>query len=476
MRSYFIKTIKGEAVIKLLSILSTLIAIPYLTRMLGVEQYGAYSYVFVTVAILAPFTTLGLVEYVRRYYSIANNQDKKNLLSVAIIISPFIAIISFVILWQSRLFNIDDKYIPIVFIMMLSMLVFSILEDIAHSELWLRDTYLLKTGYIIGFNTFLIGGIFIYNDITSILWGLSFFYVIWAIFVTKYLWNKIAFSYVDFSFLRSIISHSILGMLLSVSWLLIEYIDRYFIVHYLNKTALGIYSLSSSLSAMSIGLVFGCFAGLTRGLLYKALNENNKIGEIKLAHLNSCLFSILILPVIAGLSFFGEPFVRVFAGDDFISSYVYIKWLILGGYLVAMSSFYVERILAENSSCFKYILAFNIISLLINIILNMQWIPTYGLIGATYATAISHSILGVMLILLCKALHAHFVSLKPMIILNTIGLCVWYGVSLLWDASYGFMAMFVYCIGTMLLYWAIIYIVMNKFVKENIMFMVRKDG
>ena len=69
MQSYlkFVKQILVVGLIDFLGVIQSLVFLPVITKLLGVEDYGIWTQIKVTMSLLVPFTFLGLHEALVRF-------------------------------------------------------------------------------------------------------------------------------------------------------------------------------------------------------------------------------------------------------------------------------------------------------------------------------------------------------------------------------------------------------------------------
>ena len=160
-------------------------------------------------------------------------------------------------------------------------------------------------------------------------------------------------------------------------------LDYWFIEYYLGGSSLGIYSLSSSLAQMlwfipaSIGsVIFPSFINISN------LEKRNK--TIKIVKLTSVI-SVFIAIVVY---FFSDFTINLVYGQEYRESAKYLKILLIGCVPYAISPIIASYFLSKN--LLKYNLAASFFGFLVSLILDIYFIPKYGLTGAAWTTALSY--------------------------------------------------------------------------------------
>ena len=466
MKEYFIKTFKGEALLKLLSLLPFLIVTPYLTRTFTVEEFGVYLYVLSLVSVLSTFITFGFVDHVARNYPLVSKEEKNRMLTSFFIVTPIGAIVFYIALSANNVLNIDDVFLPIILLLSVSGVCWHFFNAIAHQNLWFRDVYFLKSFYSILLSIVTILGVYFYADVFNVFYAITLFSIAWCIFVIRYFWSKFSFVKINLKYILSMGRLSVFSMTLGVSWALLINVDRYFILEYMDTKSLGIYGVASLLSIMSVTFIFSLFSGLLKGLLYKAMNAKVEIQQAEISKLYIFIFSIFILPVMLGFVFYGGPFVVLYAGEQYSESHTLVFALSFATYITSFANVYMERVLFSDVHKIRLICLVNVLAIGLNVFLNMLWIPTYGLMAAAIATSISHGFIGIYFIVLCFKHHGHFVDWKTITLLYSIAIVVWGLGSIFWSPSYSIVYVLGFSIVTMLIYWLAVYVIMRDFVTK----------
>ena len=165
--------------------------------------------------------------------------------------------------------------------------------------------------------------------------------------------------------------------------------DTFMLGYFLSSAEVGIYNASYSLStlthvfSMSIGLIF---MPVFSEMLVKNKDESRKIYQIT----TKWIF-MLSLPVFFVLFLFPEQVIKFTFGQKYSTGAVSLMILTL--------CFFVGPILGPNVQALtsigksKEIMYLNIVTTLLNIVLNYLLIPHFGITGAALATGLSYAIL-----------------------------------------------------------------------------------
>lgn len=154
-----------------------------------------------------------------------------------------------------------------------------------------------------------------------------------------------------------------------------------------NEYALGIYSASSKM----IHLVLGIVTSLGAVLLPRISNYiiNKKEEELKKVLENTLTFLLAVsIPCIAGINFTAVEIIRIFSGNEFLEAVMTMRILSSIIFFIAFSNFIGIQILYPRGEE-KKVLYSVIIGAIINFSLNWLLIPKYAQNGAAIATGIA---------------------------------------------------------------------------------------
>lgn len=186
-------------------------------------------------------------------------------------------------------------------------------------------------------------------------------------------------------------------------------IDQIMIRHMLDTTAVGLYSAGVRLVDL-----WGIVPMILGSALYPAVLNARKISEQLYVNRLRKLFLLYLLPSITIaliVSLNAKSLMLLVYGDKFIEGFhtlqIYI-WSLPGTF----TGFFVMNILFTDDH--RKILVFTTaLPAIVNILLNILWIPTYGIIGAAWATTLSYSLIPVIPLLFKQTRAIFFLIYKP---------------------------------------------------------------
>lgn len=185
--------------------------------------------------------------------------------------------------------------------------------------------------------------------------------------------------------------------------LILNRIDQIFIKNMVDAHAVGIYD-----SAIRVAEAWYFIPNIIMIALFPAV-VNAKITSNKLYNerlKKMALFLFILATIIAIATSILAPFIiKILYGPAFIEGIKILQiysWSLIGTFLGMLVMNYL---ITENFRKISFLI--NIIPMLTNIILNIIWIPKYGIVGSAYATLVSYS-LGPISIILFKQTRLKF--------------------------------------------------------------------
>lgn len=384
----------AEKVIRLLIALSVGV---WVTRYLGPNEFGILSYAQSFVGIFAALSSLGLNDIIIR--ELVKSQDDHNvIMGSSFGLQTLGSTIIMVIIAISIYVN-NDEPLTNKIIVILGLLTFinsfTIISSYFHSVV--KSKYFALTGLVGVIISALIKIYLIVFEYSLIyfVYTLAFDVVFLAVGQIWY-YKKMGHSLFTWRF-----SWSVSRVLLKDAWPLIlsgiivsiyMKIDQVMIKEFLGNSEVGIYSAAVRLSEAWYFIPTIICSSLFPAIINAKLKDDNLYMDRlqRLYNLMVVLGVVIILPVLL----FSSWMIQILYGSEFIESAMVLNIHILGSVFVFLGVANQKWFISEN------IQAYNIICLgmgmMANILLNIAMIPTYGIIGAAYATLISQFIASVL--------------------------------------------------------------------------------
>ncbi len=175
-------------------------------------------------------------------------------------------------------------------------------------------------------------------------------------------------------------------------------IDQVFIKHMIDANAVGLYD-----SAVRVSEVWSFIPVMIVAALYPAIVNAKKTSEElygkRLRKLAMLLF-VLAVSIAIPISLFAPFIINLIYGDAFMGGVIVLQIHIWASIGIFMGILVTQYLITENYR--KIILFVAFVPMICNVILNILWIPIYGLEGAAYATLISYTIVPLTVLLFKK--------------------------------------------------------------------------
>ena len=167
--------------------------------------------------------------------------------------------------------------------------------------------------------------------------------------------------------------------------------DRFMIGWLLGEAAVGRYALTYDLANNSVGVIFMVVNLAAYPLVIRALeHEGPEAARRQLSQSLKALIGVG-LPATVGLVMVAPNAAAVLLGARFQEdAALLMRWIAVGTLLNQLRAFYFDLAfqLARSTSMQMWVSAS---AALLNVALNLWWIPAFGIMGAAYATVVSYA-------------------------------------------------------------------------------------
>jgi O-antigen/teichoic acid export membrane protein len=176
-------------------------------------------------------------------------------------------------------------------------------------------------------------------------------------------------------------------LITEISFLLLTYADRYMIVGYIGKDALGLYSVGYNIASyISDALMFSLSYSIVP--IYVTLYGEKGREETEV-FLKSSMHYLLVflIPICVGFTSVSNDLLVLLASEKYAHAATFSPIILIGSFFLG-----VNRILNAGLYLKKrtnILLAIMLTAVVINIILNVILLPIYGVTGAAIATLVA---------------------------------------------------------------------------------------
>ncbi|PJZ45493.1 hypothetical protein CH361_10730 [Leptospira brenneri] len=404
---------------KLLKLCVGIFVSVFIVRYLGPEWFGKYNYVNALLVLSGTLISFGSEGILVKMF-VSEESDHLEILSASfwihLIFSFQSLLLSFIIIWFLR--PEDDLYFLFGFLCIPSLFkCFSVVRYVYESKLevkyivWIENIVFLVVSAIRIFiivNKYSFSALFATFAVEGILTSLSIYFF----YVKKHV--NFIFQPPNLNRISKILFDSFPLLMAGLAIIVYMKIDQIMIGSMLGDSALGFYSVGVRWSEFWYFIPIGLASSFFPNLI-KLKNELSLEYEKRFLLLHGMVFWIAFIGAFA-IQFVADPLIIFLYGDLFHSSSAILKIHIWSGVFVFWGVAGGNYFLIENLQ--KYTVWKSICGLVVNVILNYLWIPTYGIMGAAIATLISQFCASTLFLAFVR-------DLRPLLKIQLLSLVFW---------------------------------------------------
>jgi O-antigen/teichoic acid export membrane protein len=196
---------------------------------------------------------------------------------------------------------------------------------------------------------------------------------------------------IDWVILKPVLKFGTGLMLGSVSVWIITLIDRRFLAEYSGLEDVAVYSLASTIGMLITPVFLLPFRKIFTPFKLKVYNQAGARLKIQCFYEVYCFLGVFC---VLGLSLYAKFFVWLLGTNDYSAAINIIPLIAISYFLWGLNEFYGLGLIIGNKSLINSGLV--TITAILNIILNFMLIPSYGVMGAAFATIISYLLTNVL--------------------------------------------------------------------------------
>jgi len=185
------------------------------------------------------------------------------------------------------------------------------------------------------------------------------------------------------------------GMPLTVSLslgIVVYTVDRFLIQYFLGSASVGLYAAGYDLTRQILVLMFMVVNLAAYPLVVRTLEQEGEDAARQQLHKFCIILLMLTLPASVGLALIAHPLSDLFLAKAFRqSAESLIPWIALSTFLMSMKAFYFDLAFHLGFRTGLQIWVMVATTALV-IILDVCWIPAYGLMGAAYAAVAAYAL------------------------------------------------------------------------------------
>jgi O-antigen/teichoic acid export membrane protein len=419
-----------RAISDFLNLVLNLVVISIIARSLGSFQYGLFSQVTTTVALLIPVLLLRLNTASVRYFpKIIDSKEKikAKFISILLIVSGFTFILCIIIFLakdiisklifgsssHSNLVIFLAIYIFVKVILVYAIDFYRAINKTRYSSIFgvIRLIFLLLFIYLV-----VLVNINIINVLIAYIFSEALLLLLIFIVLFRGYFRNITAG-INFSGLRPYFLYSLPLVPYSILISINQLGDRFFIIHLLGIDKAGIYSFSYNLIGAAF-MINTAIAYVIYPYISRMWADNDKKRVKYILEKGQNLFLYFAIPITCGLVFLYPDIVAIMAGDNFIIDRQLVLLIALGHIFLGIYS--INGYIVDLSQKTMLFLIVLIISASINMILNFILIPIIGLQGAALSTFFAYFVQAIVIYFISQKLVSFKIDIDYLFILICI--------------------------------------------------------
>jgi O-antigen/teichoic acid export membrane protein len=173
-----------------------------------------------------------------------------------------------------------------------------------------------------------------------------------------------------------------LGFIVSTS-------DRFLLAWYVGEASAGIYAAGYDLVWQVLGLIAAIINLAAYPLAVRAFEAGGLEAARKRLQQNFTLLLGVVLPATVGLAYIATPFAHLVLGESFHEIALLLPWIAFAQLFFSLKVYHADLAYHLTKQT-HYQMGIAALAAVVNIILNIWWIPVLGMAGAVYATFVAY--------------------------------------------------------------------------------------
>ena len=393
----FVQRIGLVGITNILLSISPLILLPVLTKSYSIDNYGIWVQVNVTIGLLPNLAGLGLPIAIMRFIPALKEKIdlQETFYSIACVVFLAGTITSTILILfssyiASALFGGNTSIAIftsiIVFILCLNNLFYSLFRGLHQIKLY--SIFLVFQTYL---NVALVSYFALnnYNILFPII-GILISQIITFLVMLIPVLKDIGFKVPRFTNLRQYLSFSLPSIPSNLSYWIVDSSDRYVIGLILGLSFVGYYSPGYALGNI-VMMFFAPFITILPATISKFYDKGEITMVKTLLEYSMKYFLLMAIPAVVGLSLLSKPILTILSTPEIASNgYLVTPFVAFGALLMGISGIMSHTIIVKYNT--KIIGIIWIITAIINLVLNIIFVPYYGILGAAAMTTLSYGV------------------------------------------------------------------------------------
>lgn len=359
------------------------------TSKLTTAEYGTYDFLVTLSTFLLPIITMLMEESMFRFLIDAEDLKSKKRVITATIAYTTVGTIIFTLITGIAMGMMQYEYAIVFLLFIISNILIGLSNALA------RGTGKIKlysfSNFILGASTIALNIVFIVGfkwGVNGLLWSNTVANSITAIVVLMklHLPQFISKKDLDKKTMSEMLRYSIPLVPNNLSWIIISLSDRLMLTWMIGANANGLYSIANKFPNI-IYTFYGFFSTAWKESAARILKEENKVEYYNSIYKDIKFFLKAIVLGLIVIMPFAFP---LLVDSSYNEAYIYIPALVISIYYTNMSNFYGGIFTAYKNT--KIMGSTTVVAAIMNVVLNLVFIPRFGIWAATLSTLISNVI------------------------------------------------------------------------------------
>ncbi|AKB17645.1 MULTISPECIES: flippase [unclassified Methanosarcina] len=388
------------------------------------SEYGIYSLAFTLMSVFVTISTLGLYDGTTRYIAKFRAKDQSEYVQDTVVSSIVIALISSILI--SVIAYLGSDYISVniynspelspVFKMLLIAVPLSVLISIFISifrgfgeskikiclnEILRPVTYLLFLASVVFLRLPFHNMVFVYV-ISILITFLAFIIYFIKKPPFKLKWNKLRINHVT----KELLIYSMPLLAVSILLTIMSWTDTLMLGYFKTPEVVGMYSAAYTIASL-LSVVINS-VGFLYVPIISQLYSKNQIEELGVINATSTKWSFMFtLPMFFLFFLYPDFILDLFYDSRYIEASTVFQVLVLGFITNAYFGLNYHTLMSIGKSYF--LMNCTLMSAILNILLNLILIPSFGMVGAAIASALSFAVVEIYMTVKLY----HFLNIHP---------------------------------------------------------------
>ena len=359
---------------------------PFYTRCLLPEEYGAADLISQTANLLIPLACAGITHGVFRF-AVDKKEDPKKIFSSGLSVLLSASVVFALLSPLLGLFTPLSPYVALVVFYVISANIHAVVAQYIRAKgkiLLFSLGGLMGTALTIGFNILFLVGMDMGAEgyVLSVVMGDVV--VTLLLFLSARLWRDVDIRSVAFSKAKELLKYSVPLIPATIFWWITSVSDRFLVIAIEGEAVNGLYAAGYKVPTL-ITLLCGIFIDAWQ---LSALSENNE--EDRRAFFGDVfvIFGGILFMGGSAVTLFSKVATRLLLAENYFESWRFIPVLAIAMVLYALVTFLGSVYTVEKKSVNSLITS--AVGAVVNVALNLVLIPLWSAMGAAIATLVSY--------------------------------------------------------------------------------------